>query len=563
VQGTPTMLEAGGADFWFLPIVAALFGSYDVATDRRMIQEVFLLVPKKNAKSTNSALVMVTAIVMNRRPEAELVLIAPTKEIADISYSQAAGSIRLDEELSKLFYAQRHQRTLTHRQSGATLKIKAADVDVITGGKQVATLVDETHVFAAKAAAAEIFVEIRGALAARPDGFMMQITTQSKDAPAGVFLQELRTARNVRDGKLDLPLLPVLYELPEEIAADGGWKRRENWRRVNPNMGRSVDEAFLERELRRAEENGLEQLQLIASQHFNVEIGLSLRGDRWVAADYWEDAARPEIADLDKMLARCELAIAGIDGGGLDDLLALCVMGRDRETRQWLAWHMTWCQRDVLQLRKSEAARLLDFERAGELRIVDDLQTAYVQLADLVRRVDDAGLLPLEEAVGLDAMGVGLIVTALAEAGIYGEQRVRGVRQGWELNGAIKSTEVKVANDGLLHGGQAITAWAMGNVKIEPKGNAITITKQIVGRAKIDPVLATVMASAVIVRHPFGGYRGLYSADAAPAEDADDKAGEDDSAWDPAVLENMAHPFFAEHKARFERWQDNQVEDRW
>jgi phage terminase large subunit-like protein len=78
-------------------------------------------------------------------------------------------------------------RTITHRTTGAELKIKAADTDVITGGKDVGTMVDETHVFAKKSDAAKIFLEMRGALRKRKDGFLFQTTTQSKEPPAGQF----------------------------------------------------------------------------------------------------------------------------------------------------------------------------------------------------------------------------------------------------------------------------------------------------------------------------------------------------------------------------------------
>src|SRR5262245_4716310 len=115
VIGTPTMAEASGE--WFLAIVAALFGSYDPTTHRRMIQELFLLVSKKNGKSSYAAMIMVTALIMNRRPAGEFLLTSPTKEIADISYKQAAGAIKLDPKLSKLFHLQRHLRLITHRNT--------------------------------------------------------------------------------------------------------------------------------------------------------------------------------------------------------------------------------------------------------------------------------------------------------------------------------------------------------------------------------------------------------------------------------------------------------------
>jgi phage terminase large subunit-like protein len=173
------------------------------------------------------------------------------------------------------------------------LQIKAADTDVITGSKSTGILVDETHVFAKKSNASEIFVEIRGALAARPDGFMIQITTQSKEPPIGLFKSELALARDIRDGNVKLPRLAVLYELPSELARDDGWKNRKYWPLVNPNMGRSVDEQFLENSLLAVEQPGAEPgaLALLASQHFNVEVGLSLRNDAWPGARYWQGAA--------------------------------------------------------------------------------------------------------------------------------------------------------------------------------------------------------------------------------------------------------------------------------
>ena len=236
---------------------------------------------------------MLTALIRNYRPEAELTLIAPTKDVADRAFRQASGSVRLDDKLSKLFHIQRHVRSITHRTTGAVLLIRAADTDVITGSKSTFTLVDETHVFADHSRAADVFLELRGALAARQDGFLFQITTQSKRPPAGVFRQELHNARDVRDGRLDLPLLPVLYEYPAARCskATSGATRRY-WGLVNPNMGRSVNMAFLEREFLKADRSGPAAMALFASQHLDVEIGLSLRTDRWPGTEYWEAEGR-------------------------------------------------------------------------------------------------------------------------------------------------------------------------------------------------------------------------------------------------------------------------------
>lgn len=494
VIGAPTLAASTGE--WFFRIVEALLGSYDAETDRRMIQEVFLLVPKKNGKSSLSAALILTALLMNRRPEAEFLLIAPTKEIANISFRQARGTIKLDSELSGLFQIQNHTRTITHRLSGATMQVKAADTDTITGSKQLGTLIDETHVFAKRANAADVFVEIRGALAARPDGFVFQISTQSKDPPTGVFKSELDMARAVRDGLISLPLLPVLYELPSAVRKTEIWKSESTWGKLNPNLGRSVDEEFLRRELMKAERDGPEQLALFASQHFNVEIGVGLTTDHWPGARHWEKNGDPELT-LIAILDRSDVVTVGIDGGGLDDLLGLAVIGRDAETRQWLHWGHAWAHKDVLEIRKSEAPKLLELEAAGDLTISPTMGEAFADLVVLVERVNDSGKLI---KVGLDPVGVKIIVDELALRDITQDGgQVEGVSQGYKLQGTIKSVEDHLSDGNLSHCGKSLMAWAVGNAKVKVVGNAIMVTKQASGTAKIDPLMALFDAAALML----------------------------------------------------------------
>ena len=69
----------------------------------------------------------------------------------------------------------------------------------------------------------------------------------------------------------------------------------------------------------------------------------------------------------------------GIDGGGLDDLLGVAVLGRTEKARRWLLWSKAWAHLSVLERRKGEASVLRDFEEAGEL--VDPLVGAFNAIA--------------------------------------------------------------------------------------------------------------------------------------------------------------------------------------
>lgn len=496
VQGGPTMGEICRP--WVTDFVASVFGAYDSEAGRRLITEFFLCVSKKNMKSTLAAGIMLTALVRNWRSSAEFLILAPTIEIANNSFIPARDMVRGDEELSDLFLVQEHYRTITHRVNKSSLKVVAADNETVGGKKATGVLVDELWLFGKQPNAENMLREACGGLASRPEGFTIFLSTQSDNAPAGVFRQKLLYARGVRDGTIeDKRFLPVLYEFPQKMVDGKAFLDPKLFYVTNPNLGASVDREFLEREAMKAQNDGIESQAGFFAKHLNVEIGLALRSDRWAGADFWPQQARHAFT-LDELLARCEIVDVGIDGGGLDDLLGLCVIGRDKSTGEWVVWTHAWAHPSVLERRKSEAERFRDFEKDGDLTLVDQIGEDIDEVADICKQVNASGKL---DKIGVDAHGIGAILDAIVDAGVP-EEKIVAISQGWKLTGAIKTAERKLAEGTLIHCGQRMMTWCVGNAKVEPKGNAVLITKSAAGSAKIDPLMAMFDAVSLMQLNP-------------------------------------------------------------
>lgn len=512
VPGQPTMAEAAGE--WFRDIARAGFGSLlprrgpqGGTVMARQVAELFVLVPKKNSKTTGGAGLVITAAIMNERPNAELLFVGPTQDIADLAFQQARGMIEADAEgyLQKRFLVREHLKTIEDRTNGAKIKIKTFDTSVMTGVKPVFVLVDELHEMSKRAYATRVIGQIRGGLLPNPEGLLVFITTQSDQPPAGAFKSELDYARGVRDGRITekVKMLPILYEFPEDMqtAEDKPWRDPANWPMVLPNLGLSINIDDLETHYAQAREKGIEEECRWASQHLNVEIGLALHGGRWRGTDYWLGATDKNLT-LEQILERSEVVTIGIDDGGEDDLFGFAVLGRCANTGKWLLWTHAWCKDIVLERRPDIAAQLRDFAKDGDLTILVSMTDVANQVADMIERIKGRNLLPSKGAIGFDSRGNKHSENIILQRGIVELDACHPIGQGSRLNGIILAFENMLADRQMYHGGSRMMAWCVGNAKAVQVGNAIKIEKETAGRAKIDPLIAAFMAGELMSANP-------------------------------------------------------------
>ena len=575
--GSPTMGEA--CRQWVFDFVAAIFGAYDAETGRRLIQYFFLLISKKNSKSTIAAGIMITALLRNWRISGEFYILAPTKEIADNSYNPARDMVQADPALSSILKPSAG-RVIEHRNTGAFLKVIAADNETVSGKKAIGLLVDELWLFGKKANAANLLLEAMGGLASRPEGFVVYLSTQSDSPPAGVFKQKLEEFRDIRDGKIVVPgSLPVFYEFPKSLLKDEQFRKPEHWYVTNPNLGASVDRQYIADKLGEAERSGRAEVVGFLAKHLNVQIGNNLRSDGWAGATIWPRGIEVGLT-LDEILKRSEVITIGVDGGGLDDLLGVAIIGRERGTNRWLGWAHGLISTIGVYRRKANAEDYLRFKKAGELTVFRfgheteaeiDADPVLVELLmdvptfdpganlppdiqfviDLVARVRDAGLLA---QVGVDAAGIGAIVDALAGIGVTQDaETLDSVRQGIALMGSIKTIERKLADGSFRHGDQALLTWCVGNLMIVPTPTAMRVGRDESGFGKVDPAMALFNAGHLMSLNPEAGSDNAFEMMARQTANAGAAAAPPSVDGDLTILRDPSHPQWREARERYDR----------
>ncbi|CAM5402192.1 hypothetical protein AFEL58S_02053 [Afipia felis] len=522
VPGNPRLGDASGQ--WFRDLVRAVFGSWDSANKVRMIRDFFALVPKGSSKTTYAAALMLVAMLMNFRPRATALFLGPTQAVADRAYEQAVGMIDESPDLKRRFRPRDHIKTIEDLVTKSEMQVATFDLRILTGAMAlIFVLLDELHVLGKMANTSRILRQIRGGLDKTPEGVLVTTTTQSDAVPTGAFKTELKFVRNVRDGiyrgKLIRPTLPLLYEFPGDIATltreerakgvEPRWMDPACWPMVMPNIDRPITVEAMLADWTSEREKGEEAVRIWASQHLNIEIGQGINNEGWQGADCWDLAIDERLADLDHLLSRSEVVTMGIDGGGLDDLFGVAVIGREKGTRHYLCWVHAIAHEKVLVIRKEIASTLKDFAEERSLTMCAHSNEIVTKVGELFARVLETGLFPEKDAVGIDPNNIAAIFEELIGRGMT-DQMLRRLLQGNALAPAWNMIPMKIDDGTLFHSGTAMMNWCVGNAKAETRGNAIMITKQVSGRAKIDPVIALGEAAILMSFNPEAVGHSVY-----------------------------------------------------
>ena len=489
-------------DFWLgwqQDFIAKIFESVkeiEISENTKIIQrhirEFFLLIPKKNGKSTLAAGLAIACMLLNRRHNDESYIISPTKAISKNSFLPMCAMIRADPYLRARFKIVATTKTITDLKNGNRLEVIAADTRTAAGIKGGFVIFDELWKLCENSDIENILIESKGGFASKPESFCIYLTTQSDKPPPPSFRRFLELARRPKDEQAALGFFSLVFEPKnqEQLKIDTITPALID--ETNPNLGLTVDKNYLITEFNKYKQIGGDAFLSFCAKHLNLQIKEEFTENGWAGAEFWQ---QNEIAEsLDDILKKSECTVITIDGGGLDDLIGICVAVREKETNNWFLWHSATCTQAALTKNNTDEI-YSDFIKKEEMHAFNSIALCFEFIALLVKKIDDTGTL---YAVGFDPNGAMPIVQHIQEKTNIPNSQLVGIWQGQRLASGIRTLEQLLALGSVKICRTSLMRWQISNIKMtsryffEKKSHA----------QKIDSAVATAMAAVFITTNP-------------------------------------------------------------
>jgi len=468
-QGEPVRLEP-----WQCFIVANLFGFVWKGTKRRRFRYGYIQVPRKNGKSFLAICIALQLFAADDEPGAEVYLGATGQDQArDLLFLPAKRIAEQCKEFREHYGIEVNASTLVIPDSFSRLKsvIKKPD----DGYSPHGVVIDEYH----EHEDASQFDTFNTGMGAREQPLMLVTTTAGSNL-AGPCKEYRDDCVRVLEGQPGDSRFVMIFE-PD---VDDEWDDPDVLRKVNPNIGVSVSEAYLLDQLEQARASASLQ-NAYRTKHLNQWVGAKVA---WMNMLAWQRQKRT--LDMDDFKARP--AFLGIDLASKKDVAAVAILTSLPDGN-----HVTFQRFYAPESAAEDNEKYRRWERSGHMVLTPGAATDYATIeADIAALADHFDV----RGVAFDNWQAQYLAQRLMERGLPMEEFPHQVRT---MSDPMKELEAMVLDDQLVHDGNPVMTEHMGYVaaKADAKDNIYpNKSNPNDPRCKIDGVVALIMAVGLMTR---------------------------------------------------------------
>jgi phage terminase large subunit-like protein len=477
--GRPIELE-----LWQKAFIAGFFGFIHKIDETRKHREAFLVVARKNGKSTIASGIGLYLQIADGEPGAEIYAVATKKDQAKLVWIEAKRMVNKSPALKKRI------KTLVAEMSSevndSIFKFVGSDSDTLDGLNVHGALLDEIHAWKDK----NLYDVIVDGTPARDQPAIIMITTAGTVRESVYDLKYTEAEQHINQiedkGKPDdHRYFPIIYELDNRKE----WVDENCWKKANPGIEtiKSIDS--LRSKVEKAKKNPLLVKNLL-TKDFNIR---ETSSEAWLTFEQLNNTSTYSLEDL-----KPTYGIGGTDLSKTTDLTAAKVLFMLPDNPNIYVISMYWLPEDLLEQRSKEDSIPYDlWHMQGLLRTTpgNTIHPRFVTEWFLELRNEYGIYLPW---IGYDAWSAEYWVEEMK--GYFGGEAMIPIYQGKRtLSGPMYQLGADLEAKRVNYNNNPIDKWCLSNTSIDIDKNLnIQPSKTNNQRKRIDGTSALLDAFVVL-----------------------------------------------------------------
>lgn len=439
---------------WQKAAISAIYGIVERGSDKRRFQRIFILVGKKNGKTTMIAPI---ALYETAKKGNEVYAAANCYDQAEIIWRDAVNMLKQSRDLKQLLKPRQYDIQNIRKGGFSVFRPLANRPDMLDGKLPRVVILDEVH---------ELSQDIYDILSDGQIGcsqpLLFMLTTNGYKRGA-LFDTELENSRDILNGTIqDDAKFSLLYELDDP----SDWQNEEHWQQANPSLGI----LFPVDRLRAKVQEGLakpSKLNSVKVKHFNIG---------GVSENAYFDYDRIDNERTYSMERfRYKTAIGGMDLSLTNDMTAFCTLIWDDENQEYCTEVMFWVSHDynnkMLSNPKLTPTWRVWLEK-GYIRVAGENTIDHTKLVDyIIEMINKYGL--CYRWIYYDPWSAPYLIQALVAAGFKeGACLVKCYQGEKTLSVPFQKIEAELYAKHINYNNNPVVKWMLTNVSIrEGNGN--------------------------------------------------------------------------------------------
>lgn len=467
-----------GLEPWQEFIVGSIFG-WKRRDGTRLIRSSYVEVPRKNGKTTLAAGIALYLLIADGEPGAEVYCAATKRDQAKLVFDQAKEMVRRSPALKRRVRVL--QNNLHVMATASKLEPLGADKDTMDGLNVHGVVIDELHAHKDRG----IWDVLTSATGARRQPLVFTITTAGLGGSPTVCRQEHDYSEQVLKGVVEDD---SRFAFIATIDEGDDWTSPIAWKKANPNLGISIKEEFLAKELEKALAVPAEQNKF-RRYYLNEWVQ---QESRYIDLRAWDACAG--IVRQDKLTGR--LCYGGLDLANKIDLAALVLLfppeaGEDYYTVLPIFWAP---EEAIVERSRRDRVPYDAWARQGFLRVTPGQVIDYNQIkADILALTQRYNLW----RIGYDPWSAHQMAQELELEGL----QLIEVRPGMKsMTEPTKELLRLVMERRIRHGGHPVLRWNADNLVVKRGPTDLIMPDKEKSREKIDGMVALITALALALR---------------------------------------------------------------